>query len=188
MLCARKQIAPFMNKNLIPASALAVFLSCASLAPAFGEDAPAKNNTTSEIATAAQKFLATLDETQRGKAVYDFKDSEQRKRWSNLPTTFVKRGGLRMGDLSEPQRKAVKALLAAALSPEGYEKVTEIVEADEILRTTDRGGGPRPGGPGGGGPGGPGRPAAPAAAVRPCLAATTIMFRSSASLPPPSHG
>jgi hypothetical protein len=101
------------------------------------------------IAASANKFLASLDDAQRAKAVYNFKDESQRKRWSNLPTSFVKRGGLRMGDLTEPQREAVRALLAVALSPRGAEKVRQIVEADEVLKKTDRGGPGRPVGPGG---------------------------------------
>jgi Protein of unknown function (DUF3500) len=89
---------------------------------------------TREIAVTAKKFLASLDDGQRGKVVYDFKDEAQRKRWSNLPTSFVKRGGLRIGDLTKPQRDAVLALLAAVLSPQGYQKVLQIMEADEVLR------------------------------------------------------
>jgi hypothetical protein len=87
-----------------------------------------------EIVSVAKTFLATLDERQRAKVVYDFKDDEQRKRWSNLPTTFVKRGGLRMGDLTPPQRAAARAVLQTALSPRGYEKISQIVEADESLQ------------------------------------------------------
>src|ERR1043165_8610623 len=87
-----------------------------------------------EISAAAKKFLATLDESQRGKVVFDFKDEAQRKRWSNLPTSFVKRGGLRMGDLTPAQRDAVMAVLAAALSAHGYQKVVQIVEGDEGLK------------------------------------------------------
>jgi hypothetical protein len=89
---------------------------------------------TAGIVAATKKFLATLDDTQRRKVVFDFKDEAQRKRWSNLPTAIFKRQGLRMGDLTKPQREAVLAVLAAALSPQGYEKVLQIVEADELLR------------------------------------------------------
>ena len=41
-----------------------------------------------------------------------------------------------MGDLTKPQRDAAMAVLAAALSPKGYEKVQQIVEADELLKTS----------------------------------------------------
>jgi hypothetical protein len=98
------------------------------------EEKPAPAASGAGAVAAAKQFLATLDEPQRAKAVFDFKDEAQRKRWSNLPTTFVKRGGLRMGDLAPAQRDAVMALLAAALSPQGYEKVLQIVEGDEQLR------------------------------------------------------
>lgn len=87
-----------------------------------------------DITAAATKFLATLDETQRSQVVFDFKDNAQRARWSNFPTSFFKRGGLRMGDLTKSQRDAALALLAAALSPRGYEKVLRITESDEVLR------------------------------------------------------
>jgi Protein of unknown function (DUF3500) len=127
------------------------------------QSSPALVKTTAEIAEAAKKFLATLDDAQRAKVVYDFKDDAQRRRWSNFPTGIFQRGGLPMGELTQPQRDAVMAVLKAALSPQGYEKVSQIVEGDEVLKKTDSGGGPggggdnAPGGPGGfGGRGGPG--------------------------------
>src|SRR4029453_724982 len=89
---------------------------------------------TAGIVAATKKFLSTLDDAQRGKVVFEFKNEGQRKRWSNLPTSIVKRGGLRMGDLTKPQREAVLAVLAAALSPQGYQKILQIIDADELLK------------------------------------------------------
>src|SRR5204863_3857868 len=103
---------------------------------------PATGKAAGDIAAAADKFLATLDDAQRGKLVFDFKDEAQRKRWSNLPAGMVRRSGLRMGDLTPAQREAAMALLKAALSAQGYEKVVQIVEADEMLRKADVGRGP----------------------------------------------
>ncbi len=48
-----------------------------------------------------------------------------------------------MGDLTPAQRKAVQTLLTAALSENGYRKVSEIVLGDEVLRTSGSGGGGR---------------------------------------------
>ena len=48
---------------------------------------------TAGMVAATKKFLATLDDAQRGKVVFDFKDEAQRKRWSNLPTAIFKRQG-----------------------------------------------------------------------------------------------
>ncbi len=44
-----------------------------------------------------------------------------------------------MGDLNRQQRESALAVLAAALSPQGYQKVLQIVDADEILKKDARG-------------------------------------------------
>ena len=102
----------------------------------FADGNSSTNRGTGEIVVATKKFFATLDDAQRGKVIFEFKDDAQRKRWSNLPTGAFRRTGLRMGDLTKPQREAAMAVLAAALSPQGYEKVQQIVEADELLKTS----------------------------------------------------
>ena len=122
-----------MNKRIILASVLSL-CGVWFVLNGFAQGSPAPGTPTGEIAAAAKKLLASLEDGQRGKVVFDFKDEAQRKRWSNLPTSFVKRAGLRMGDLTKPQREAVLAVLAAALSPQGYEKVLQIMEADEDLK------------------------------------------------------
>lgn len=104
-----------------------------------------------KIVGAANAFLATLSEAERTKVTFDF-TSNQRTVWSNLPSGIYQRNGLRMGDLSAPQREAALALVAAALSRSGYQKVTDIINGDEVLRTQGGGRtGGRPGAPGGGG-------------------------------------
>jgi uncharacterized protein DUF3500 len=128
-----------MSNKIILASALFLFAASFGL-NSFAQGSLATGKATGEIVTAANKFLATLDDGQRGRVVFDFKDEAQRKRWSNFPTAIFKRAGLRMGDLTKPQGDAVLALLAAALSPQGYEKVLQIMEGDEVLRKTDEGG------------------------------------------------
>jgi hypothetical protein len=115
---------------------LTVFSCLALQTNSFGQGDAATGTPNAQIVATTKKFLSALDESQRGKVVFDFKDAAQRKRWSNLPTSFSKRAGLRMGDLTEAQRKAVVAILQAALSAQGYEKVLQIVEADENLKKT----------------------------------------------------
>ena len=129
-----------MTTKFMLASALCLFAASARI-NSFAQGNTATSKPTGEIVAAANKFLATLEDAQRSKLVFDFTDEEQRKRWSNLPTPMFKRAGLRMGDLTKPQRDAVLGLLAATLSPQGYEKVLQIVEGDEVLRKGDSGGG-----------------------------------------------
>lgn len=87
---------------------------------------------------AADAFLATLDPAKRAKAHIEL-NAKTRTVWSNLPTGVAmqtgatERNGLKLGDMTAAQEKAAMALLAAALSREGYEKATAIVDADEVL-------------------------------------------------------
>ena len=90
------------------------------------------------VVTAANAFLATLDQAQRSKVLFDFNDSAQRVRWSNLPVTMVSRAGVNLGELNAAQRAAALALLSSVLSRRGFEKIQQIVEADELLRVNDR--------------------------------------------------
>ena len=113
-----------------------------------------------QVVQSADKFLGTLSESQRSKVMYDFGDNVQRAKWSNFPTGFVPRGGMRLKDMNPAQRAAVLGLLKAVLSPMGYEKVNEIRMADDDFKAHGskrgpHGGGPPPGGPPPGAAGGP---------------------------------
>lgn len=118
---------------------------------AFTTQAASPADATARIVDAAEKLLGTLDDAGRSRVQFPF-DSPQKTRWSNFPTGMFTRGGLRMGDLTQPQRTAAMALLATALSADGYRKVVEIMRGDEMLRGPaagqparggDRGGGVR---------------------------------------------
>src|SRR4051794_30232389 len=95
-------------------------------------------NATSRIVGVANAFLSTLDQKQRQTVQFAFDDEAQRARWSNLPTSIAHRAGLNMGQLSAPQRSAAMALLESTLSRRGFEKVQQIVEADESLKNKER--------------------------------------------------
>jgi Protein of unknown function (DUF3500) len=56
--------------------------------------------------------------------------------WSNYPVSDVPRPGLRLGDLSGAQRDAAMHLLQVALSAKGYQKVLDIMGADQALSDT----------------------------------------------------
>jgi hypothetical protein len=109
----------------------ALTLTCLSVNAAHAQTA------TSRIVSAANAFLSTLDPKQRSSVLHAFDDDAQRARWSNLPTKMTPRGGLGLGELSAPQRSAAMALVSSALSRRGFEKVQEIVEADEVLKKSE---------------------------------------------------
>ncbi len=91
----------------------------------------------SRIVGAANTFLSALNPKQRQSLLFAFDDEKQRVRWSNLPVRMVPRAGLSLGELTPAQRSAALALVASALSRRGFEKVQQIVEADEVLKRNE---------------------------------------------------
>ncbi|MGA7411789.1 MAG: DUF3500 domain-containing protein [Bryobacteraceae bacterium] len=150
-----------------PLVALAAAAFCATFLPVFpcasgsqqratsppAVASPTNGTVTARVVNAANAFLATLSAAERTKCTFGF-TSSQRTGWSNLPTGIFQRNGLRFGDLTPLQRQAALALVAAALSRDGYQKVTDIMNGDEVLKNA--GGGRTGGRPGGRGPGGAG--------------------------------
>ena len=150
-------------KRFAISSILIVLVTLAGAVAAQRGPAPAAAGTSMTIYTAANTFLGMLDAAERAKAAFPF-DSPQKTNWSNLPNGVYQRNSLRLGDLTPEKRAAALALVAAVLSTDGYRKVTDIMNGDEVLRGT--GGGQtaavperqleeaRGGGRGGGGRGG----------------------------------
>src|SRR6187399_1873844 len=102
----------------------------------------APGSTTARAVTAANTFLAMLDAGERAKTAFPF-DSPQKTNWSNLPSGIYQRNSMRLGDLAPAKRNAAMAVVAAVLSANGYRKVNDIMNGDEVLRT---GGGGQGGG------------------------------------------
>src|SRR5205823_3319587 len=87
---------------------------------------------TANAVAKANAFLNLLDAKQREKALLQY-DSAKKPSWSNLPVTMVPRNGLALGELTKPQRAAALEVVAAVLSKEGYQKVIDIMNADDQL-------------------------------------------------------
>jgi hypothetical protein len=112
-------------------------IACAFLA--FGLVVGARAHGVSEdMAEAAQTFLNTLNDTQRGKAFYELKDDE-RFNWHFIPKT---RKGLPYKEMEPHQRALANALLSSGLSHRGYFKASTIMSLEQILKETEKGSGP----------------------------------------------
>jgi Protein of unknown function (DUF3500) len=98
----------------------------------FSRDLAGGDEIVANAVAKANAFLEMLDGQQRGKVLYDF-DSSKKPSWSNLPVTMVSRNGLRLGELTQAQGAAALDALAAVLSKEGYQKVIDIMNADDHL-------------------------------------------------------
>jgi hypothetical protein len=118
--------------------ALAWVLAFCTIGLSADQRAAAGPDVTARAVAAAEAFLATLDPPRRSKANIDLND-KTRIVWSNLPTGIAmqvgatERNGLKLGDMTPAQEMAALALLAATLSPEGYQKAMAIVDADQVL-------------------------------------------------------
>jgi hypothetical protein len=103
---------------------------------------------------AANSFLESLEGSQRKQAVYDF-GSGRKSKWSNLPVTMVPRNGVKLGDLTRDQQQKAMRVVASVLSKKGFQKVVNIMDADQQLALGKGGKGGGKGGRGGkGGKGG----------------------------------
>jgi hypothetical protein len=78
-------------------------------------------------------FLATLEDGQRATVEASLEDSVARTNWSNLPVNMAPRSGMAVADMSAGQRRALHAMMAAALSSQGYLKTTTIIWHEDVL-------------------------------------------------------
>ena len=124
------------------------------LSPATGAGTAAEQS--EAIRSAAARFVRTLAPDRQGKIIYPFPSHETptmakfakeggpggfafvgekygQAMWTNFPVSDVPRPGLRMGGLNAGERDAVHGLLKAVLSPMGYQKVLDIMAADQTL-------------------------------------------------------
>jgi hypothetical protein len=95
--------------------------------------AAAPKSLTARAVSAAKAFKSSLSSSQRASLQYSFSSSAKRAGWSNLPTTFVKRNGVKIADLNGAQRAKLKALLKTILSSQGYGDEEAVRKADTYL-------------------------------------------------------
>jgi hypothetical protein len=91
--------------------------------------------------TAAEAFLASLDEAQRTKATMEF-DDPRRLKWHFIP--LAERKGLQIKEMKPEQRKAALGLLESCVSEAGYHKAEVIMGLEAILKELEKS---RTGGP-----------------------------------------
>ena len=89
-----------------------------------------------EMAAAANKFLSALTPEQRSSATFELK-SEERSNWQFVPKV---RKGLTLQKMNAEQRTLAHSLLKSGLSAHGYQKATNIISLESVLKELE---GPR---------------------------------------------
>ncbi len=79
---------------------------------------------------AANAFLNALTTPQKAVANLPFDDTS-RVKWDNVPMEAANRKGIQIKNLSDSQHVLVHNLLRTVLSPQGYQKIMLLIQADE---------------------------------------------------------
>jgi hypothetical protein len=121
---------------------ISLYASRLTLSPAPAEDVKDGKPVAATLhaVAAAQAFLDSMDAGQRRTALYEF-GSPKKSRWSNFPVAMVPRNGVRLGDLTKKQRTLAMDVVAAVLSKPGYQKIVDILDADQRLALAEGRGG-----------------------------------------------
>ncbi len=106
-----------------------LLLAAASFLP-FGGASAQTVDAAQRIADTANRFLAALDEGQRGKVLIDF-DSANRLDWHYIPRS---RQGLTLGEMTRPQVDAANTLIASVLSERGLQAIANVQLCESVLR------------------------------------------------------
>ena len=91
------------------------------------------------MATAAGAFLSGLSPEQRQRAAFPF-ESDERLRWSFIPSEAFPRNGLLIRDMTAAQRTLAHDLLKTGLSQRGYLTYAGIMELENVLKALEQGG------------------------------------------------
>lgn len=110
-----------------------------TFAPAFADQAVMApvDEQSAKVVDAANTFIGTLSADQKAAALFAFDDAAQRVKWSNFPTGAAERNGVRWGDLTDVQRKALMDLLGAVLSAKGVAMVKAQMAGDDLVAAAD---------------------------------------------------
>jgi hypothetical protein len=93
------------------------------------------DQTGSQMASAADRFLAALDDTQSAQAAFAF-DSAERLNWHFIPR---ERKGLPVKQMTPAQRALAFGLLHTGLGASGYLKATTIMSLEQVLKEMEQG-------------------------------------------------
>lgn len=95
---------------------------------------PSTAANTAAVVAATNAFVTSLTSAQQTTVKYD-KTLANAQKWSNFPTTFVARNGVKLSDMSSEAQAAAIALAELAAGTTGATLLQELREADEWLVT-----------------------------------------------------
>ncbi len=97
------------------------------------EQAGKKDNFDQQMAKAVSAFVKTLNADQKAEVMHPLADT-LRYNWHFIPRDRL---GLNLKRMSEPQRKAAMGMLEVVLSDEGYGKIKQVIDLENVLRVLE---------------------------------------------------
>ncbi len=88
---------------------------------------------TPSIVSATNDFLATLTAAEKKSVSFDFTNTAQRQKWSNLPEGLYTRSGIMWGNMTAASQAAWLKVMQATLSADGYNRVRAEWAADDFV-------------------------------------------------------
>ena len=88
-----------------------------------------------ELVSTANKFIGTLDSSQKVRAVYPF-DIDERYTFYFVPRDDRK--GISMNELNAMQKQAAFDLIKSCLSEQAVQKITQIMELEKVLKAIEK--------------------------------------------------
>jgi hypothetical protein len=92
-----------------------------------------KDNFSQQMAKAVGDFVKTLNASQKAEVMHPLSDT-LRFNWHFIPR---ERAGLNLKRMTEPQRKAAMRMVEVVLSDEGYTKIKEVIDLENVLRVLE---------------------------------------------------
>jgi len=94
------------------------------------------SSTGDDMVAAADRLLASLTPDQRTQVTFEVNDTS-REIWHFLPVASFDRFGLPLNELSDAQDQLVLDLIKASVSAEGFDKATQIMNLETILKVME---------------------------------------------------
>src|SRR3954463_13915670 len=110
----------------------ATLLLCAGIAVS----TYASQRSASAMASAADKWLASLSADQKQRATFPF-DYDERMKWHFVPNEQFPRKGVQIKEMTEAQRALAWDLLKTGVSARGYSTARSIMELENVLKVVE---------------------------------------------------
>src|SRR5262249_5773860 len=137
----RDRFIPWRGRLPMTPKRLLIALGLMSLLAGAGFVARETEGPGMRMASAAERFLASLEPKQKSKATFDFDDKE-RTRWfftpQQTPDRRPSRKGLPLAEMTDKQKELARGLIRSATSEAGYKRVTTVMSLESILAELEK--------------------------------------------------